>query len=237
MEKKNGMAYSFKKGTNGKNVVFIHGTGCNKATFSAIVKLLPKHNCYSIDLPGHGESDDTGYTMENYVQSVADFVKDLENVILVGHSLGGTIALAVSAKNIPSVKGALVLSCGASFSKFDKEFLAKVHQGKVDKMFMIKHSGSMLNLDVLKSMTKLESDEVTIKDFLIDEVVDVTSCLKDIKIPMHIVVGADDVIALPEYSELIHKEVKGSKLTIIPGYKHMLFLAEKKKIADFIKEF
>lgn len=237
MIKKNGTAYILKEGTNDKNVVFVHGSGCNKSLFNGIIELLPEHNCYSIDLPGHGDSDDTGYSLENYIKSVGDFVKDLDNVILVGHSLGGTIVIGVSALNIPSVKGCLVLSSGATFPKLDKKFMGKIHKGKVDKLYLMKGCGSIFNKDVFKALLNLESNDVIIKDFLIDEVLDIRDCLKDIKVPTHIVVGADDIITLIEYSELLHREIKGSKLTVIPGYRHMLFLAEKEKTAQFIKEF
>ncbi|WP_275372651.1 alpha/beta fold hydrolase [Clostridium tertium] len=237
MEEKNKIAFKLTEGTTDLNILFIHGTGCNHTIFDALIKLLPDYNCYAIDLPGHGESEDTGYNFNNYVNSVVEFIKDMDNVLIVGHSLGGSIGLAVCAKKLPNITGLMTLSSGATFHKLDKDFLAKIHEGKVDKKFLLKESGSILNLDVLKSLTKMESDTISIKDFYVDEELDIRECLKDIDVKTHVITGANDKVGLPEYSELIAKEVKVSRLTLVPGYKHMLFLAKKRLIAQYIKEF
>lgn len=54
-----------------------------------------------LDLPGHGQSSilPAEYTEELFRKSVIDFIKqlNLRDVILVGESIGGVLALTVSA--------------------------------------------------------------------------------------------------------------------------------------------
>lgn len=56
---------------------------------------------YLFDLRGHGESDkpDAGYGLNNYADDIVAFITErrLDNVVLVGHSLGALTSLLVAA--------------------------------------------------------------------------------------------------------------------------------------------
>ncbi|OOM82512.1 pimeloyl-[acyl-carrier protein] methyl ester esterase [Clostridium puniceum] len=238
ISKKNGIEFEFLKGTGNNciNLVFIHGSGCNRFFLRSIHEEVSEYNCYFVDLPGHGNSDDTGYSFVNYVNAVSDFVRGLDNVILLGHSLGGTVVLAATARNILSVKGAVIISSGASFPKLDKEYMKKIHNNVVDMEYVAECLGHMEDPAVQEAVTKIEADKLIILDFLIDEVVDVEDCLKDIKVPITIVTGGDEILTLVEYSELIHEKVKNSKLVVIPKTRHMLPVAKRKELRELIIE-
>lgn len=236
MLKKDKIAYSYKQGTNDKNIVFIHGSGCNGSIFESLSDCLPEYGRYLIDLPGHGKSEDTGFSIENYIESVKVFITGITNVILVGHSLGGSVALGVGSLNLDNVIGVVSISGGATFHKMDKDFLSKIHKGKVDKMYMLKESGNIFNLDVIRALTKMENDSVTIKDFIIDESLDIRDCLKTIGVKTVAITGFEDKVGLVEYSKLIHEEVTNSELIVINGYKHMLPIAGKNIVASHIRE-
>jgi pimeloyl-ACP methyl ester carboxylesterase len=66
-------------------------------------------------LPGHGESSPPpGSSVEEYADAVADFLIALERapVVVVGHSLGGSIAIALAARRPALVRGVvLIASC------------------------------------------------------------------------------------------------------------------------------
>lgn len=238
INKKNGIEFEFLKGTGNSsiNLVFVHGSGCNRFFLRSIHEEVSEYNCYFIDLPGHGNSDDTGYSFDNYVNAVGDFVKDLDNVILLGHSLGGTIVLAATARNILSVKGSVIISSGASFPKLDKEYMKKIHNNVVDMEYVAECLGHMEDPVVQEAVAKFEGNKIIVIDFLIDEIVDVEDCLKDIKVPITIITGGDEILTLVEYSELINEKVENSKLVIIPKARHMLPVAKRKELAELIVE-
>ena len=54
------------------------------------------------------------------------------------------------------------------------------------------------------------------------ETLDVTSKLGAIRLPVRIIVGAEDVGTPPAASEMIQRQIPGSELTIMPGVAHML---------------
>ncbi len=79
-------------------LVFIHGWSCDKSYWSEQVKDLSKnHKVITVDLGGHGESglNRENWTIEKYGEDVASVVNNLklEKVILVGHSMGGSVIL------------------------------------------------------------------------------------------------------------------------------------------------
>jgi pimeloyl-ACP methyl ester carboxylesterase len=97
--------------------VFIHGLGNNGvANFGSVVEdpAIVGHRTLVLDLPGHGSSDgpnDFGYTLEAHADAVAAAcaAAGVDHVDLVGHSLGGDVAITVAALH-PALVGQLVIS-------------------------------------------------------------------------------------------------------------------------------
>ena len=77
--------------------------------------LSTKYRVVAVDLPGHGDLADVGFTLEGAADRVAQVLTaiDGEAPVLVGWSLGGFVAMEVAARRPASVRG-LVLT-GASF--------------------------------------------------------------------------------------------------------------------------
>lgn len=79
-------------------LVFIHCWTCNHEFWRAqIENFSNNHQVVWVDLAGHGLSGShrTQYTMEAFGQDIASVVNKIkaENVILIGHSMGGPVAI------------------------------------------------------------------------------------------------------------------------------------------------
>ena len=109
----------------GRVVVLLHGFLENQKMWSAISPELAKNNrVITLDLLGHGESQCTGYvhTMtENAleVKALLDHLK-IKKAALIGHSMGGYVALAFIEKNQKSSAGLLLLNSTALADNFAK---------------------------------------------------------------------------------------------------------------------
>lgn len=67
----------------------------------------------AVDLPGHGESDPPpGVSVEEYAAVVAEFLFALEcgPVVVIGHSLGGAVAIALAARHPALVRGLVLIA-------------------------------------------------------------------------------------------------------------------------------
>ena len=112
----------------GSVVVLIHGFLENSTMWDKIVPELTKRNrIITIDLLGHGKSDCLGYvhSMELFAKTVEAVLKHLKirKFILVGHSLGGYISLALAKMNPSKIKGLCLLN---STSEKDSEERIKI---------------------------------------------------------------------------------------------------------------
>lgn len=85
-------------------VVLIHGWLEDREFWrEQIVDLAEQHTVVAIDLPGHGESiatraDRTSWSVDSFASDLSAVVEQLPNeqIILVGHSMGGQVALAAA---------------------------------------------------------------------------------------------------------------------------------------------
>lgn len=238
-QKQSKLHYDLIENLNTKeNLVFIHGSGCNRKFLRPLAKRLKDFNCYLVDLPDHGESPKMDCTkVEEYIDAVADFVSNLENVTIIGHSLGGTVCLGVAAKSIPSVKRSVIISSGAKFDKLDIRIHEMVRKQKVNWPYMMKCLGSFNHLSVICDLFTMEATDVLLKDFEIDIKLDIEHVLADIQTPTLIMVGEDDILTIPEYSHKLKKAIKNSKLVLVPKYRHMLPIAKSKDVSYMIRTF
>lgn len=81
-----------------RTLLFIHGNSHSARSFNAQLnsETLKDFRLISVDLPGHGDSSKEGnYTLKNLGFMISEFIKnlDLTNIIIVGHSLGGHVAI------------------------------------------------------------------------------------------------------------------------------------------------
>lgn len=96
------MAYS-QAGYGSPAVVFLHGTGCDATDWDEVVRHLPSApHRITVDFRGHGASDVPAgpFTIAELATDVVALlnVLQLPQTILVGHSLGGMVAMAVVAQ-------------------------------------------------------------------------------------------------------------------------------------------
>lgn len=90
-------------GAGSPTLLFVHGWLSDRAAWQGTMRALaPSHRVVAIDLPGHGESGSgrADWTVPAFGADVARVIEalDLREVVLVGHSMGGSIALETAAR-------------------------------------------------------------------------------------------------------------------------------------------
>ena len=101
----------------GAPLVFLHGNSSSKDVFDLQLRspLGQSRRCIAIDLPGHGASSDAfdpraTYSIEGYADAAIEVLEamDIDQVVLVGWSVGGHVALEIAA-SFPGVVGAMII--------------------------------------------------------------------------------------------------------------------------------
>ena len=113
-------------------IVFIHGWCCDRTYWKAqLPYFAQKYKVVTIDLAGHGESglDRKEWTMGAFGEDVVAVVNklNLDQVVLVGHSMGGFVILE-AARRIPQ------LVIGLAGVDTLQNFEDKVTQEQIDEM-------------------------------------------------------------------------------------------------------
>jgi pimeloyl-ACP methyl ester carboxylesterase len=101
----------------GPPIVMIHGLGgqIRNFTYALLAPLSRRFRVIALDRPGSGHTGrphGKSATLDAQAKTVADLVRalNLERPLLVGHSLGGAIALAVALNNPESVGGLALIA-------------------------------------------------------------------------------------------------------------------------------
>ncbi|HEV2779384.1 MAG TPA: alpha/beta hydrolase [Actinophytocola sp.] len=100
-ERGDGVSVYVAGGGDGEPVLLLlHGLGATGAVWDGLAELLPGHwpGAWVIpDLPGHGRSDRLPrYSMGAMAAAVAEAVEPGRRVVVLGHSLGGAVGLALA---------------------------------------------------------------------------------------------------------------------------------------------
>jgi pimeloyl-ACP methyl ester carboxylesterase len=104
---------AFVRAGSGPPLLLLHGVGNSAQTWAGVLdRLAASHTVIAPDLLGHGSSDKPrgDYSIAGYANGMRDLlsVLDVEQVTVVGHSLGGGIALQF-AYQFPELVQRLVL--------------------------------------------------------------------------------------------------------------------------------
>jgi pimeloyl-ACP methyl ester carboxylesterase len=121
------ISISYTDNGKGTAVVLLHGFLENQTMWNAFIPQLTKKNrVITIDLLGHGETECLGYvhSMEDQADMVHNVLHQLKirKAVLIGHSMGGYIALAF-AELYPEMVKAILLQNSTSRADSDERKL------------------------------------------------------------------------------------------------------------------
>lgn len=110
----------------GTAVVLLHGFLENQSMWKAFIpELSKKHRIITIDLLGHGATACLGYvhTMEDQADMVHHVLHELKirKAILIGHSMGGYVALAFAELYPDNVKGIVLVNSTSRADSDDRK--------------------------------------------------------------------------------------------------------------------
>lgn len=201
----------------GPPVVLVHGLSGSTRWWRFNVPALRQGNAvYSLDLSGYGLSRGRP---SRTVREAADLIvawlddRDLRDVTLVGHSMGGQISLHVSARRPERVRN-LVLVCASGLLRANAARTA-LHLPRAAWLGEKRFIGRIV-FDGLRAGPLNLWRNAT--DLLRDSVQDV---LPFVHARTLIVWGERDVLVPEELGRLLHEALPGSRFEVIPRAGHV----------------
>jgi pimeloyl-ACP methyl ester carboxylesterase len=114
-----------------QEIVFLHGLGGSISTWQIVLgDLAERYRVIAFDLPGHGASakanpESADYSIDGHASAVAEALEaaKISSAILVGHSLGGAVALRVATQSSDLVSGLVLIDSALLGSDIAPELL------------------------------------------------------------------------------------------------------------------
>lgn len=216
----------------------IHGSGGNGTHWPRELAEISQLHVCTFDLPGHGRSTGSG---RNRVDDYADFIDafvrtlNLHRVILMGHSLGGAIALSSALRRPDWLAGLILVGTGARLRVAPAilDGLLSNPEKAIDIICNLLFGPTAPRPLIEHIRTQLLSTDPRIAhgDFSACDQFDIMNRIGDINCPSLIISGAEDKLTPPKYGRFLHSRIPGAEHTIIAGAGHLMAL---EKTAEFI---
>jgi 3-oxoadipate enol-lactonase len=252
-----GVEIGYDEAGSGTPVVLLHGFPFNRTMWSEQIEaLIPRHRVLAPDLRGHGETTATNgpATMEDMAGDVAGLMEKLNisRAAVCGLSMGGYVALALY-RMFPLRARALVLADtrpGADDEEAQanrevqarkalQEGMAGIADAMLPKLLSPKTVARNPNVvaRVREMILKTSPEGAAAALRGMAQRRNQTSFLSRVVTPALITVGREDMITPLAESELMHKEIGGSRLVIIEDAGHVSNLEQPEQFNQALTKF
>jgi pimeloyl-ACP methyl ester carboxylesterase len=221
-----------------KPLVFIHGwLGSWRYWVPAMEELSSQRRTYALDLWGFGDSDKRQgrYGIDDYVWLLREFLDNLGvlDVTLVGHALGGVVALQFAREFPDQVEGIVGVSVPLTGEAVQRPLASLLDNG-----------GALARLVARRAkFPEVESEALkthvpaVVESMRSAMASDLRATLRVLKTPVLLVHGGDDQLVLPPEKEWLEKwgdHVRGISLN---GARHFPMLEERSKFNRLLLDF
>ncbi|HSP40609.1 MAG TPA: alpha/beta hydrolase [Gillisia sp.] len=250
----------FGKGT--QPILFAHGYGCDQNMWRYVYPAFEeKYKIVLFDHTGAGNSDESQYsyekynTLEGYSEDILEICEELnlQEVILVGHSVSSMIAVLAAAAD-PKRFSKLIL-IGPSpryindegyFGGFNREDIEGLMEA-LDSNYLgwasqmapvIMGNGERPELGEELTNSFCRTNPAIAKHFArVTFLSDNRRDLHAVTVPTLIVQCSEDVIAPKEVGEYVHKNIPNSSIRVLKATGHCPNLSAPEETIEVIQEF
>lgn len=228
-------------------VVFLHGAGQDHEVWRAVADHMAAHamSVANIDLPGHGATDIPGAT------SIAEAAGVVAEVIaasghdaasLVGHSMGGLVALELAASRPDLVERLVLVGTGATMPVSERLLTAAAEDIDAANDMLSRWSHSRTVDDEIReagSTIRSRTRPGVLHAALVacDRYTDGLRRAEDVAAPTLVVVGDDDVMVTDAEVDALVAGITGARLVTIPAAGHDVMLEAPGDVIDAIERF
>lgn len=249
----NGVALNYVSAGSGRPVVLIHGNpgSHHDYTLSLFEKLAESYHVFAFDRPGHGHSERPApleTTVEVQAAMLCDALRKLsiEKPVIVGHSWGGSVALAAAVAYGAELSG-VVLLAPAAYPSVGVEWWSLLPHVPILGPLAVKAFAPLIGRRVVKSNLKDAYHPQDLHEEYAEHVAELwtradrisawagdertlraslsmlSQYYPEIELPVVIVTGdADRVLDPKQHAYPLHKAIPHSKLIVLPDTGHQL---------------
>ena len=245
----NGIELAYTRHGTGSPMLLMHGYPLDGSIWSEVVPLLvDRFELIIPDLRGFGESTtvNTPYTMDTFASDVLGLLAHLgfEKTALVGHSMGGYVALAF-AKNYPDRLSGLGLVSSQALADSPER-----KQGRYDTAAQVSEKGVGVVVEAMTAkftadprvqavaqsvMEQQKPDGIVGALKAMAEREDLSNRLTEFKLPLVLIHGDQDALIPVDRAREIKAAVSRAHLTELKGIGHLPMLEAVEETARALR--
>ena len=233
----------------GETLLFLHGVQGLAGWTPALANLARRFTVLAPDHPGFGQSDNP-----DWIEDVPDLglfyldlldALDLRQVHVVGHSLGGWIALEMAVCSTARVKSlTLVDTAGLRVAGIARGDMFICSPSELTRLlFADAKSGASWLAQWQESLAQQEiydrnryaAAKLTWQPRLFNPKLE--KWLHRVDVPTHIIWGDQDRVIPPAYAAALQERIAGAQVTMLPGCGHLLDIERPDLFADAVTGF
>ena len=244
------IAYEISGNTAGPKMVLIHGLYVNSDSWKfQLDEFKNDFHILRFDLRGHGRTTKPkqSFKVKNYVDDMKELLDHLgwtEELYIVGHSLGGMIALLYSLENPSHVKK-LVVADSFCFVAQEavEEVLGRINANDIERYAIVISERGLIPYDeeIARFVAKLVTDHMTKQDCLTatEASAGFSICedIKSLQIPTLVLVGEKDITTPVWAGKMLHDWLPNSEFFVIPEAGHLTILDHPGEFNNLVLDF
>lgn len=225
---------------SGDPLVFLHGWSQDAASSAHIRAMLGhRYHVFSPSHIGFGKSSalpHDGFSITDFGHVYAEWLvqRELTNVTIIGHSLGGAIAQVIAAVAPAGTVKRLVLldALGVRFQRSEAQWTWLWLQKEVQNLFTApKRHARYLAIPFFTHLLNRPRNLFTLS--ALSKQLDVCAYTEKVRVPAAIIWGDSDTFVPRSVGERLHQLIPGSTFQVIPGG-HDWPLLEPDKLLPFL---
>ena len=236
--------YFAQAGQGRPALLFVHGAGGDHTIWGEQLRELAQDfSVAALDLNGHGRSPArAGDGLQTYVEDVLAALEALAMpTVVVGHSMGGAIALTVALQRPKNLVGLGLVGTGARLKVHPQ--ILELCQTDFEKAveLVVQWAFADQSPSELREKARLQmrrnGAHALFRDFSSCNTFDVMARLSDVAVPTLILCGRDDKLTPIKYSEYLQQNIPNAQLKIIEGAGHMVMVEQPQAVTQALREF
>jgi len=236
--------YFAQAGQGQPALLFVHGAGGDHTIWGEQLRELAKDfSVIALDLNGHGRSPAReGDGLQTYVEDVLAVLNAFaQPTVLVGHSMGGAIALSVALQPPKNLVGLGLVGTGARLKVHPQ--ILELCQTDFEKAVELVISWAFAEQtdpalkDKAREQMRRNGQAALYRDFLSCSTFDEMHRLSEISVPTIVICGREDKLTPVKYSEYLQQNIPNAQLQIIERAGHMVMVEQPEAVTRVLKEF
>jgi pimeloyl-ACP methyl ester carboxylesterase len=232
----------------GRDLLFVHGAGSSHIVWALqLMEFSTTNRCIAIDLSNHGKSEEVKgeASLENgYACEVGALVNhlDLQDFILIGHSMGGGVSMAYVLNDEFVTPKALVLIDTCPILNLPSVLPGLIKETVEENISSLKNQAFEEYLDrhrLQKYQAALKStDPLTMqRDLRACNSFNITERVKDITIPTFGLVGEHDDIITPVRMKTFLQHLPRADIAVVRGANHVPMIEQPDEFNRLFRRF